>query len=225
MTAKDSEQSDMLPFPLPERTRFILRRLLPWLLLCAGLGGIFFWCFDVAIVRHILPFARYRDTLSAGLGGTILVSAEAAVVLALMVVRGVRGRLGRLGVVLLLACLSSIGAYVINAEALKVIFGVPTPSDVLGGAGHAFHFLNGTRDSSFPSGHMTLAGAFAGVFMRVYRQCRQPMAALLAFAALLLVLGGWHFASDVIVGAGFGLAVGATLGEIWLYDAPPRRIG
>jgi len=63
---------------------------------------------------------------------------------------------------------------------------------------------------------MVLAGAFAGVFMRLYRSSILPLAALLLIAAVLLIVGDWHFVSDVIVGTFVGVSVGLLAGEVWL---------
>jgi uncharacterized membrane protein YoaK (UPF0700 family) len=62
---------------------------------------------------------------------------------------------------------------------------------------------------------MVLAGAFAGVFMRIYRGSIRLFCALLLLAAALLVLGDWHFVSDVIAGAFLGISAGMLAGEGW----------
>jgi membrane-associated phospholipid phosphatase len=86
---------------------------------------------------------------------------------------------------------------------------------VLHGAPHALNLWKGSAMSSFPSGHMMLSGAFAGVFMRLYRASIRPLAALLLIAAVLLVVGDWHFLSDVVAGSFLGLSAGALAGEAW----------
>jgi uncharacterized membrane protein YoaK (UPF0700 family) len=63
---------------------------------------------------------------------------------------------------------------------------------------------------------MVLAGAFAGVFMRLYRTSILPLSALLLIAAVLLIAGNWHFVSDVIAGAFVGVSAGLLAGEVWL---------
>ena len=73
----------------------------------------------------------------------------------------------------------------------------------------------GTEHSSFPSGHMVLAASFAGVFMRLYRVSIWPLSALLLLGATLLILGDWHFLSDVIAGTFVGLSAGLLAGELW----------
>jgi membrane-associated phospholipid phosphatase len=75
--------------------------------------------------------------------------------------------------------------------------------------------MQGTPNSGFPSGHMVLSGAFAGVFMRLYRRSIVLFSALLVIGAGLLVLGDWHFVSDVIAGAFVGVSAGFLAGEVW----------
>ncbi|HEV2136894.1 MAG TPA: phosphatase PAP2 family protein [Terracidiphilus sp.] len=112
--------------------------------------------------------------------------------------------------------MTSICAYAINDTTLKLFFGVPNPAAVLQGTQHVFNLLAGSSKCSFPSGHMVLAGAFAGVFMRLYRSSIWPLSALLLIAALLLVVSDWHFVSDVLAGAFVGVSAGLLAGEVWL---------
>jgi uncharacterized membrane protein YoaK (UPF0700 family) len=62
---------------------------------------------------------------------------------------------------------------------------------------------------------MVLAGAFAGVFMRLYKSSIWPLSALLLLAAVLLLVGDWHFLSDIIAGAYLGISAGILGGEGW----------
>ncbi len=132
-----------------------------------------------------------------------------------VIARLVRGHISVFEETLALACLVSMGAYLINDHLLKVFFGVPSPVYVIHGARHGFNFWMGSEHSSFPSGHMALAGAFAGVFMRFYKASIRPLSALLLLAAGLLVVGGWHFLSDIIAGAWLGTSAGILAGEGW----------
>lgn len=197
------------------------------LLFFAAAAAIAFVHFDVALARYFSSFLGRMNGLAAGLGSAVLLSGEAAVALTLIISRITRGRISPFSEALALACLSSICAYAINAGVLKVLFGVPNPAEVLLGARHGFHFLQGTQNSSFPSGHMVLAGAFAGVFMRLYRSSVLPLAALLCLAAALLIVGDWHFLSDVLAGAFAGVSAGLLAGEVWIVHrdrraAPPE---
>jgi membrane-associated phospholipid phosphatase len=186
------------------------------LLICTLAIAVVFRYFDVWIARRVHGFLPSTHSLATGLAGAVLISIEAAVALVLILVRIMRGHLWPLGEATLLACLASICAYAFGDSALKLLFGVPNPTAVMHGAHHAFHLLKGSSGSSFPSGHMVLSGAFAGVFMRLYRRSIVPLSVLLLIAALLLILGDWHFVSDVIAGTFAGISAGLLAGEVWV---------
>jgi len=183
------------------------------LLLGCAVVVLSFAYLDVPIARW---FSQNLGHLGAGLSSATLLSLDAATALFLVAERLVRGQLSAMSKTLAIACLTSMCAYAVNDGVLKLFFGVPNPSRVLlEGARHTFHFLSGDRDSSFPSGHMVLAGSFAGVFMRLYPSSIWPTCALLLFGSMLLIVGDWHFASDVIAGAFLGVSTGALAGELW----------
>jgi membrane-associated phospholipid phosphatase len=189
--------------------------LLP-LVICMLVTVVTFACFDVPIARFTYGLFASVQILAKGFESSLLLGGEAAVALALVIIRITRGHLSPFREATVLACLTSICAYAINDSTLKVFFGVPDPAAVLHGTQHAFNFLSGSSDSSFPSGHMVLAGAFAGVFMRLYRTTVLPLSALLLIAAVLLIAGDWHFVSDVIAGAFVGVFAGFLAGELWV---------
>lgn len=185
------------------------------LLICIVAAVVAFAYVDVPIARLVYGTLGYAESLGKGLTSAVLLSAEAAVALTVVVIRITRGRLPALGEAAALACLTSICAYAIDDNVLKLFFGVPNPDAVLHGARHAFHLLGGSSSGSFPSGHMVLSGAFAGVFMRLYRRSRLPLSALQFVGAVLLVVGDWHFVSDVIAGTFLGVSAGLLAGEVW----------
>lgn len=186
------------------------------LLVCAGLAWLSFVYFDVPVATHVYGLLTSTGSLGTGFASDVLLGVEAAVVLALVITRIIRGHLSPFREAVVLACLASICAYAINDGTLKFVFGVPNPIAVLNGGRHAFHLFKGAPNCGFPSGHMVLAGAFAGVFMRLYRVSIVPLAALLLIAAVLLVVGDWHFVSDVLVGTFIGVSAGVLAGELWL---------
>lgn len=154
---------------------------------------------------------------SIDLGSTVILSVEAITVTGLALIRLLRDkRLPPLAEAVGIACLASICVYTIDSNLLKPLFGVPNPGDVLSGAKHTFNFFDGSEHSSFPSGHMALAAPVAGVFMRLYRKSLWPFTVLLVFGATLLVLGEWHFISDVIAGTFIGLSAGLLTAELWV---------
>lgn len=186
------------------------------LLFSTAAASVCFRHYDVRIAQLVFPLLGHKEGLAAGLGAAVLLTGEAAVFVFLGAARIVRGHISPFSKAVALGCVSSLCAYAVNSSVLKVLFGVPNPAEVLGGAHHAFHFLQGSPSSSFPSGHMVLAGAFAGVLMRLYRASIWPLSALLFIAAVLLIVGDWHFVSDVIAGSFVGVSAGLLAGELWL---------
>jgi membrane-associated phospholipid phosphatase len=186
------------------------------LLICTLLVAGSFVYIDVPIAHRVYGILRSGERLATGFASVVLLGIEAAVALTLVIFRITRGRLSPLGEATALACLASICAYAINDSTLKFFFGVPNPAAVLHGTQHAFNLLSGSSSSSFPSGHMVLAGAFAGVFMRLYRTSILLFSVLLLVGVALLIVGDWHFVSDVIAGTFLGVSAGILAGEVWL---------
>jgi membrane-associated phospholipid phosphatase len=183
--------------------------------ICAAGIALSFLHADVPIALYCSKYLNYLGALESDLGSAVLLLVEAVTAITLVFVRLMRGKLAPVAEAVGVACLTSICVYGINNSVLKLFFGVPNPSDVLHGVKHAFNFWGGSPDSSFPSGHMVLAAAFAGVFMRLYRGSIWLFSALLLVGAALLVAGIWHFLSDVIAGAFVGLSAGLLAGELW----------
>ena len=199
-----------------KRFAVVVRVWLMSLAACAAAAAFSFAKIDVPVAHRVWRVGSHLSSLSAAFGATVILSMEAAVVLFLIVARLTRGHISRFAEALGVACLASICAYGVNDQVLKPFFGVPTPAEVMDGARHTVNFAVGFGYSSFPSGHMVLAGAFAGVFMRLYRASIRPLAVLLLLAAVLLVVGDWHFVSDVIAGAFLGITAGMLAGEGWV---------
>ncbi|MGH8288427.1 MAG: phosphatase PAP2 family protein [Steroidobacteraceae bacterium] len=198
-----------------KRLSLLVRLWFVSFLTCAAAVAFAFAELDVAVAERLWRVGRHLSALNTAFGAAVILTLESAVILALILSRLLRGHLSRFAETLAIACLASICAYGINDQVLKPFFGVPAPAMVLSGARHSFNLLAGLVKTSFPSGHMMLAGAFAGVFMRLYRRSIRPLAALLLLAAALLVLGDWHFISDVIAGTFLGLSAGILAGEVW----------
>jgi membrane-associated phospholipid phosphatase len=192
---------------------------------CAAVAALSFMALDVPVAHYVWRFGRRLSSMSTAFGATMILTLEAAVVLSLIVARLTRGHISRLGEALGVACLASICAYGVNDQVLKPFFGVLPPTEVMNGARHAFNLAMDLGTGSFPSGHMVLAGAFAGVFMRLYRRSIWVLAALLLLAAGLLVVGDWHFISDVIAGTFLGVSAGVLAGELWTVHMVSSRYG
>jgi membrane-associated phospholipid phosphatase len=185
-------------------------------LVSAAVTTLSFKFVDVPIAWWVAHYIGYLSNIGIGFGSAIILSLEAAAAIALVFVRLMRGHLSPFREALALASLASMCAYAVNDGVLKLLFGVPNPGSVLlQGVNHAFHLFAGSQDSSFPSGHMVLAGAFGGVFMKLYPSSMVALSVLLAFGAILLIFGDWHFASDVIAGTYLGVSAGVLAGKLW----------
>lgn len=204
------------------------QRLKIWFLAmlgCAITVALAFRHLDVPMAVAMEPWMSKVEMLGDGLGSALILTGELVLFLGLVTVRVVRGTVSPLGKAVAIACIASICTYAINASVLKVLFGVLPPFEVLGGARHVANLLQGSPSSSFPSGHMALSGAFAGVLMRLYpkRWVIASLSGLLALAASLLVFGNWHFVSDVIAGCFTGITAGLLAAELW--EAHGHRLG
>ena len=115
---------------------------------------------DKTVLNLCWPLSNHLANLGKGLVSAVLLTVEALVFLELAIMRMLRGTISPFGKALAAACVSSICAYAINASVLKVMFGVMPPGYVMTGWPHHVLWFHGTPDSSFPSGHMALAGAF-----------------------------------------------------------------
>ena len=59
--------------------------------------------------------------------------------------------------------------------------------------------------------------------MRLYRASIWPLSALLLLAAALLLVGDWHFLSDVIAGTFLSISAGVLAGEGWAAHSNSER--
>jgi PAP2 superfamily protein len=182
---------------------------------CAAIIAFSFLRIDVPAAVYFRNVGHLRGPLNMAFGSAVILSVEAAIVVFTVLARLVRGHVSEFGETLALACLVSMCAYAVNDHVLKVFLGVPNPAAVAHGAAHGFNFWMGSENSSFPSGHMVLAGAFSGVFMRLHKASIRLFSALLLIAAGLLLTGDWHFLSDIVAGAFLGTSAGILAGEGW----------
>jgi membrane-associated phospholipid phosphatase len=153
--------------------------------------------------------ARYHViALETLLSGIVLIAIELLVLGVLFLAARLSGRTGNLSRTLTLACGASILAYGFN-HLLKILFGRPVP---LAAARlpelPVFHLFQGDNHSSFPSGHMALLGAFAGILWQAYPAARPLVPLALCLAAAAMVIGNWHYVSDTFAGAALGLFAG-----------------
>ncbi|MFO1247298.1 MAG: phosphatase PAP2 family protein [Alphaproteobacteria bacterium] len=151
------------------------------------------------------------------LGSSILISGELFLMAILITIRLSLGYLSDLGKAILISILASLTAFAANDAVLKVFFGLPNPGMFLFfGADHTFHFFHGNIESSFPSGHMALAAGAAIAIARVYSRFLLPLMGSILVPAAALIIGDWHFLSDVIAGIFIGATAGFIAGELWV---------
>ena len=193
-----------------------LVRALPVVLGAAALLallGVFF--VDDAVARFVSTLPWSRVFHSVALGSPVLVSIACAIVIA-GAVQNARGRpLGRLMQVLVVASFSLVWSVCVDEFVLKYIFGRETPGEFLKTGLDSFHWFQGGPMTSFPSGHAVQIMAVGGVFLMAYPQKRLVWFALMGVGLVALVLGNWHFVSDVIAGAAFGFSGGVATFALW----------
>jgi membrane-associated phospholipid phosphatase len=177
--------------------------------------GSLFWL-DIPTARIFAANMSRFAPLGHDLASPILVFGELLMMTVLIAARLVFGHLPDLGKSVLVATVASLIAFAANEFLLKVFFGMPNPlSFLFDGAKHSFNFFHGTQQSSFPSGHMALAASFAAAVSRLHRKALFPLSVMLFLAGAILVIGDWHFISDVIAGIFFGGSAGLAAGELW----------
>jgi membrane-associated phospholipid phosphatase len=172
---------------------------------------------DIPVALLFLNNVYRFSALGQGLGSGILVSGELILIIGLAIIHMVRGSLPNFAKALFVSCCASLSAFVANDHVLKVVFGRLPPAVLLHRIPiHVFHFFRGGQFSSFPSGHMVMASAFALAMIRLQPRTLPAFAVLLCIGASLLIVGDWHFLADVIAGTFVGGTAGFVAGELWL---------
>jgi len=181
-----------------------------------GAAACIHWL-DIPVALLFLANVDRFSALGRGLGSGILVSGELILITGLAITHMVRGRLPNFAKALFVSCCASLSAFVANDHVLKVVFGRLPPAVLLHRIPtHVFHFFRGDQSSSFPSGHMVMASAFALALIRLQPRTMPILAVLLCIGASLLIVGDWHFLADVIAGTFVGGTAGFVAGELWL---------
>ena len=181
---------------------------------CAVVTAFCFLWLDLPVARIFEESTQFVRPY--GLASSIILAGECLVITALALARMMQGKLPEPAKALMLASLTSILAFAANNYVAKPFFGVPNTGEVFNQSiAHTFRLLGGNPQSSFPSGHMALAGGFAGVWIRLYPTTTRLFVGLLVFGMAVLMIGDWHFLSDVVAGAFLGVTAGLMAGELW----------
>lgn len=173
-------------------------------------------------VAHVFELHAARlSTLGQSFSSSILVPGEISVIVLLSFSRLVWGPLHPFAHAILLATWTSLITFEANEYILKMIFGRQVPIQFLRlPTVHTFYFFQGDDHNSFPSGHMVMATSLAVVIGRNIPPLKPWLAAGLCLAALLLIIGEWHFVSDTIAGAFVGWTAGLVATSIWKQAVP-----
>jgi membrane-associated phospholipid phosphatase len=172
---------------------------------------------DMPIARLLFKssIAHKLGVLGELLSSATLVGLITIVILPLTLIRLVRGTLSKFGETMIVAGSAAIGAFAVNDNVLKWIFGREDVATYLvDPTGPIFHMLGGNVNSSFPSGHAVMVTAGLSACARVYPRLAPIAIALLAIMSAMLLLGHWHFLSDVIAGLFVGGSEGLLAGEL-----------
>jgi membrane-associated phospholipid phosphatase len=179
---------------------------------------------DIPVATHFLSNIDRFAVVGHGLGSSILVAGEMTLITGLAVARIIQGHLSQKSKALFIACCASLSAFAANDYVLKILFGRPNPFDhFVGAQAELFHYFKGDQHSSFPSGHMVIATAFAVTLIRLYPKTWPLFFVLLSIANVALVVGDWHFVSDTIAGFFVGGTAGFIAGELWLRHCRTRN--
>lgn len=113
----------------------------------------------------------------------------------------------------------------LNEFVLKPAFGRPMPHNFFATGHHTFGWMRDVNRSSFPSGHMAQIGAIAMIVWTRYPTWRLAGAIVISVPVVLLVLGNWHFVSDLIAGGFVGAFDAALISALWRSrtDPSPRH--
>ena len=107
---------------------------------------------------------------------------------------------------------------------LKPLFGRTLPTVYLQTGQYGFHwFHRGDAFGSFPSGHTDQATAILSVLWVYYPRWRWIYAGAVLLLASALMVGEWHFLSDIIAGGFIGTASGVLMMQIWDAIGEPGR--
>lgn len=182
----------------------------------------------VACIKFVdAPMARFVQTLSwsgtlhvPALGIPILIVCSGILLLLVAAERGLGISIGVWGETFLLTSLSLTWGVCVTELALKPFFGRQIPSVFLSGGPFGFDWLQGTPTSSFPSGHAVQIMSVAAALWLRHPQMRIYTAVPAGALLMMLVLGNWHFVSDVIAGGYVGALGAAAIVMLWQTRPP-----
>lgn len=115
-----------------------------------------------------------------------------------------------------MAGVALVVSVVLTEYVLKSIFGRTVPSVYLDSGRYGFRWFHRGEDfGSFPSAHSDQAAAVLSVFWFFYPRWRWLYVIAFLVLLFLLMVGEFHYLSDVIAGAYVGTVAGAATISIW----------
>lgn len=194
-----------------------LRRWLMAFAAAASLVAVSIWLLDCPVARFLARFGVY-ETLPANETVTFpwMVVAAAIGVAVGVWFRIMRRPMPRWAMAGLQAGLALIISVCLIKYALKPLFSRAIPTNFLAtGQDGFFGYDKNQSHDSFPSGHSGQAAAMFTVLLAYYPAYRWIYAAGFVLLATVLMLGEWHFLSDIIAGAFIGWTLGLVVMAIW----------
>jgi membrane-associated phospholipid phosphatase len=186
------------------------------------LFAIFF--VDDFVARLFAFSALHQEQKRFAIGALTLLMPLAIVAVIFAISCFLGSGLSRAKVATILASVSSLCGFAINGAILKPIFGRADVDEFLWTARHGFFPFHGDWRASFPSGHMVIVTSVATVFWYYYPRWRLIYLCVWASVALVLVVGGWHFVSDIIAGALWGFGVSLFSMKFWARFGPEPSV-
>ncbi len=175
--------------------------------------SLYFVDAPVARFVHTLPWAQRLRSPVLSLPVLVALSCVAIFAGALWVTSGHAPRM--LQEILIVASFSLTSSLCIDELLLKRLFGRETPDEFLKTGVDAFHWFQGGPMNAFPSGHAVQIVSVGTVFLLGYPRYRAAWLVLMVIGLIALVLGNWHFVSDVLAGSAVGACVGIATTVLW----------
>jgi len=196
---------------MSEQTRIWLKAFV----LCAVMTALTFIFVDVP-VANFFHSLHWTKALRAPFFRVPLLIAGFGAAFFLIGIRSFKGRkLDSRAETIVLATLSLALTVCINEFVLKPLFARPTPHYF---ARTGYSFFGQMRDvskSSFPSGHAAQLSALVMIAWSRYPAWRALCCIVFLISCLLMVLGGWHFVSDLVAGTFVGAFCAAIMMALW----------
>ena len=176
-------------------------------------AAIYFIDDPVARYVHTLPWAQSLRSPALGLPVLVALSGIAVVLGAAIAANG--HSLSKFVETLIIASFGLTFSVCIVEFILKRIFGRETPGEFLQNGIDTFRWFQGLPTNSFPSGHAVQIVSVGVIFLMAYPRFRTAWFSLMGLGLVVLVLGNWHFVSDVIAGVTFGAVGGIATMTLW----------